>query len=104
MGKENGAGMTTNTERALRQELCDHLDSLNITSENIGEVRRSLFLPFQTSWNGLVRDETAKRENATLMRLADPATLDSMYVHVGALNARLTEIERMVRDIHKRIA
>ena len=95
--------MTTNTERALRQELRDHLDSLNITSENIGSIRRSLFLPFQTSWNGLVRDETAARENANLTP-ADPATLDSMYVHVGALNARLDKIESMVRDIHKRIA
>lgn len=46
----------------LREELGDYLDKLVITNENIGEVRRSLFFPWECEWNGLVRDETAVRE------------------------------------------
>lgn len=44
-------------------ELRRYLDRQTITSENIGDVRSMLFLPWSTPWNGLVRDETAKREN-----------------------------------------
>lgn len=45
-----------------KDELCAYLDALDITSENIGDLRRSLFLPWDSSWNSLVRDETARRE------------------------------------------
>lgn len=46
----------------IREELCAWLDSQAITSENIGDIRRSLFVPWDSLWNGIVRDETAKRE------------------------------------------
>ena len=29
---------------------------------NIGDIRRSLFVPWESQWNGWVRDETASRE------------------------------------------
>ena len=47
----------------LRKELLAYLDTLTITGENIGDVRRSLFMPWDSAWNGIVRDETAEREN-----------------------------------------
>jgi hypothetical protein len=32
-------------------------------ADNIGQIRRQLFVPWSSSWNSLVRDETAEREN-----------------------------------------
>jgi hypothetical protein len=46
----------------MQKELRVYLDNMKITSENIGEIRRSLFLPWESQWNGWVREETAKRE------------------------------------------
>lgn len=48
----------------LEQELKIWLDTQKITSENIGSIRRSLFVPWDSKWNGIVRDETAQRENS----------------------------------------
>lgn len=47
----------------LKSELIAYLDTIPVTSENIGEIRRSCFMPFDCEWNGIVRDETAAREN-----------------------------------------
>lgn len=47
----------------LLRELRVYLDSLDITSGNIGSLRRRLMMPWDTLWNGIVRDETAQREN-----------------------------------------
>jgi hypothetical protein len=47
----------------LALELRSWLDQQTITSKNIGIIRRSLFVPWGSSWNALVRDETAEREN-----------------------------------------
>lgn len=47
-----------------RLELCTYLDSIAITSDNIGSIRRSLSLPYDSEWNAIVRDETAAREKA----------------------------------------
>ncbi len=58
--------MLTNEFQLLDQlgvRLRGYLDGLTITSNNIGDIRRSLFLPFDCEWNRIVRDETAKREN-----------------------------------------
>lgn len=44
-------------------DLITYLRTLKITSENIGNIRRSLFMPFDHPWNGLVRDWTAQSEN-----------------------------------------
>jgi hypothetical protein len=46
----------------LQHELRVYLDTLTITSDNIGDIRRSLFVPWDSAWNGIVRDETAARE------------------------------------------
>jgi hypothetical protein len=46
----------------LRNELRAYLDTLTINSDNIGDVRRSCFVPWDSPWNGVVRDETAARE------------------------------------------
>ena len=47
----------------LQQELADYLDGQPITSANIGGVRRLCFVPWDSEWNKIVRDETAAREN-----------------------------------------
>jgi hypothetical protein len=47
----------------LKNELIIWLDQQTITSENIGDIRRSLFVPWSSEWNSIVRDETASREN-----------------------------------------
>jgi hypothetical protein len=46
----------------LRHELGIYLDTLVITGDNIGEIRRSLFMPWDSAWNGIVREVTAQRE------------------------------------------
>lgn len=53
-------------ENKLINELRDYLDSQEITSDNIGNMRRQLFVPWHSEWNGIVRDETAARENKPL--------------------------------------
>jgi hypothetical protein len=50
----------------LVKELRIWLDSQLITSDNIGDIRCSLFLPWDSEWNSIVRDETATRENRPL--------------------------------------
>jgi len=47
----------------LALELRQWLDQQRITSDNIGDIRGRLFMPWASTWNGLVRDETAAREN-----------------------------------------
>lgn len=47
----------------MLRELRTYLDSIPITSDTIGNLRRSLFVPWESQWNGWVRDETAAREN-----------------------------------------
>jgi RNase P subunit RPR2 len=46
----------------LAQELAKYLDTLTITGDNIGDIRRECFVPWDSQWNGIVRDETAARE------------------------------------------
>lgn len=50
------------TWQSLR-ELRTYLDGIVVTSDNIGDIRRALLLPWDSQWNGWVRDETATREN-----------------------------------------
>jgi NTP pyrophosphatase (non-canonical NTP hydrolase) len=52
----------------LRREMRWYLDTLTITGDTIGEIRRSLFVPWASEWNGWVRDETAAREQPALSR------------------------------------
>ena len=59
---ERRAGLVIDRDATLRRELQTHLDTIHIDGSNIGEIRHSLFLPWDSSWNGWVRDETASRE------------------------------------------
>lgn len=47
---------------ALIEELKLWLDKQVITSNTIGNIRRQCFVPWDSQWNGVVRDETASRE------------------------------------------
>lgn len=42
--------------------LAVYLDRMTITGRTIGDIRRSLFHPFDCPWNAAVRDMTAERE------------------------------------------
>jgi hypothetical protein len=55
-----------NNDQQDKIELRKYLAALTITSENIGTIRSGLFTPWKSDWNGLVRDETASRENKSL--------------------------------------
>lgn len=57
-----------------RVNLLRYLITLNITSDNIGDIRRSLFFPWESPWNGLVRDLTAALENKELNAPQQPTT------------------------------
>lgn len=55
-------------ERGLSTELPalrEYLDTLTINGANIGDIRRALFVPWDSKWNAHVRDETALRERST---------------------------------------
>lgn len=60
-------------EWAGRSQLNEWLDTQTITSTNIGEVRAKLMLPWDCPWNELVREETAKREQAATLTEKLPA-------------------------------
>lgn len=53
-------------------QLTNWLDKQEITSENIGEIRRACFMPWSSGWNAIVREETALRENKPPARKPDP--------------------------------
>ena len=62
-GRHEHHGLLGDRDAELRQELRAYLDTLGvITGDNIGDIRRSLFMPWGSQWNGWVRDETASRE------------------------------------------
>lgn len=46
----------------LGTELRKWLDQQDINGDTIGSIRRQCFVPWDSYWNGLVRDETAERE------------------------------------------
>jgi hypothetical protein len=54
-----------------------YINTLVITSDNVGDIRRSLFMPYDCKWNGWIRDMTAELENksstaASPLRTAPP--------------------------------
>lgn len=73
------AGSKTNSPlsnmKTLKQELIEWLDTQIITSENIGDLRRLLQMPWNSEWNSFVRDETATREQPV-----PPALIPSLEV------------------------
>ena len=54
--------MNSMSDDTLKTELRKWLDTQDITSDNIGNIRRRCFVPWDSAWNSLVRDETAARE------------------------------------------
>ena len=54
-------------------ELRRWLDEQTIASENIGDIRRRCFMPWASSWNALVRAETAEREKSPNAEVSRPA-------------------------------
>lgn len=54
------------------QELTKWLDQQEITAENIGTIRGRCFVPWDSHWNAIVRDETAAREKSN--EASDPRT------------------------------
>lgn len=61
-------------DATLRDELRAYLDTLRIDGDNIGKIRRSLFLPWESAWNRWVRDDTAERENNAAVQ--EPADVE----------------------------
>ena len=47
---------------ALKEELIKYLDSIQIDCDNIGDIRRECFVPWDSKWNRIVRDLTVERE------------------------------------------
>jgi hypothetical protein len=65
MQADNTASAEIHYVGRLVTELRQWLDSQDIHGDNIGSIRRQCFLPWDSPWNALVRDETAKREKGT---------------------------------------
>ena len=59
-------GLVIDRDADLLVEMRNWLDTQTITGENIGNIRRQLFMPWDSLWNGWVRDETATRERPPL--------------------------------------
>jgi hypothetical protein len=55
-------GIQVDRDAEMLRELRVYLDTQHIDGDNIGSLRRALFVPWQSQWNGWVRDETASRE------------------------------------------
>jgi len=56
--------ISLDSEPLMKRQLREYLDRTGaITSDNIGHVRRSLFMPFECDWNKWVRELTGAREN-----------------------------------------
>lgn len=51
-----------NTQKEQLEGLRKYLDSIEINSNTIGDIRRRLMMPWDADWNGIVRDETPSRE------------------------------------------
>lgn len=50
----------------LISELEAYLDGITINGDTIGNIRRSCFVPWDSEWNGIVRDLTAQREKSVV--------------------------------------
>ena len=61
---ENIAAVEKHYGGILGAELRQWLNSHDIHGDNIGSIRRQCFMPWDSAWNALVRDETAAREKS----------------------------------------
>ncbi len=57
------ASAATEPPDKVKTAVFRYISALVITSDNIGDVRRSLLMPFDCKYNGWVRDTTAALEN-----------------------------------------
>lgn len=78
--------IATWTMNDLLDELFNYLDQQEITSTNIGDIRRECFMPWDSRWNGIVREQTAARE-----REIDPLESE-------AVNNELRRWQDAIRD------
>ena len=62
MQAENTASVEKHYGGILGAELRQWLNLQDINGDTIGSIRRQCFVPWDSPWNGLVRDETAARE------------------------------------------
>lgn len=71
----------------MRSELRGWLRTQVVNGDTIGGIRRSLFMPWDSGWNGIVRDETAKVEVSGGARLPASAgdTEGKANLTLGAL-------------------
>lgn len=72
----------------LRIEMRTYLDTLTITGDNIGDIRRSLFMPFNSSWNGWVRDDTAERERPAAPTAPQPPAGEAPHRWTATWNSK----------------
>lgn len=63
----------------MLDELRTYLKTKRITSDNIGEIRRDLFVPWESQWNAAVREETAALE--TKPHIAENADAFKAYIN-----------------------
>ena len=86
----------------LMDELRAYLDQQTITGENIGDIRRSCFVPWDSRWNGIVRDETAKRETRVEAVPSPPAPLsEGREVYQGV---RLIDPQQAIATLRAQVA
>lgn len=76
-------------------ELRAWLDQQTITPGNIGAIRRSLTMPWDSGWNALVRDETAERENSWRREVVE------LQREVAETNLRYNELISAVASKHE---
>jgi hypothetical protein len=69
---EDDRRLIVDRDAEMRYELRRYLDTLMIDGDTIGDIRCRLFLPWDSAWNGWVREETAARERSA----AHPAALE----------------------------
>jgi hypothetical protein len=89
----------------MHREMCAYLDTLTITGLNIGEIRRSLFVPWDSLWNDWVREDTAARETSF-----DPETqreplsaAPRAVVPLEGLRAKWREAARQLRVVREEL-
>lgn len=64
---ENTVSVEKHYGGILGAELRQWLKSQAINGDTIGSIRRQCFMPWESSWNALVRDETASLEKPTTL-------------------------------------
>lgn len=66
---ENTVAVEKHYGGILGAELRQWLNAQDINGDTIGTIRRQCFVPWDSSWNALVRDETAEREKSANAKL-----------------------------------